>query len=228
MSPSLTPVELRKIALGEAVTRYAQYLEMAGEFLHGRYGISKETAEDLRFGVCEDPFPAHKGMQGRLVIPYLDAYGGVYALKFRCIQHTSCKENGCVKYLAEPGHDGEPSLYNVQALLRDDETLWVTEGEMDAAVLWGELGVCAVGYPGASNWRGHFNRAIGPDWPRVVVVGDGDDAGRTAAKRVAKELRADTLMMPDGEDVSSYYKKHGADATRTLLGLDVLETEFPF
>ena len=199
---------------------------MAAEFLVKRYGISEETANELRFGYVQDPFPQHSGMVGRLCIPYLDAGGFPRALKFRCSELHSCKDAGCIKYLGEEG--SEPRLYNPGALLDDDaDTLYVTEGELDCAVLHQE-GLTAVAYPGTGNWRPHFTRAIGPDWQRIVVVADGDDAGRGAAKKVAKELRGDVIECPQGHDISSLYAKGGRRGLVELLGLDEPEADDPF
>jgi DNA primase len=94
---------------------------------------------------------------------------------------------------------------------------------MDAIVLAGEMGLCAVGYPGTNNWRAEFTRAIGPDWPRIVVVCDGDEPGRMAGKKVAKELHAETVILPDGHDVSSIYVSKGKRGLAAVLGLDEMD-----
>lgn len=189
---------------------------MAGPFLHESYGISRETANAFRLGVVEDAFPRHQGMHGRLCIPYITADGGIPALKFRAMDGSQ------PKYLGDEG--AEPRLFNVKALLSDADTLWVTEGEMDCIVLAGELGLCSAGYPGTNNWRSEFTRAIGPDWPRIVVLADGDEPGRLAAKKVAKELHAEIIVLPDGEDVSSLYVKRGKRGLAAVLGLDEVDS----
>lgn len=212
---------LRSQFLEEAVTRYAQYVELALPFVEPRYGLTIDTLNEFRMGVVCDPFPAHAGMHMRFVIPYLDASGSPRALKFRCLQHEDCKLANCVKYLGE--ESTEPRLYNVRALVDDAaETLYVTEGELDCAVLT-QIGLTAVAYPGTGSWRPEFTRAIGPDWNRIVVVADGDDAGEAAAKKVAKLVRGEVISMPAGHDVSSLYVKGGIGALADVLGLD-LET----
>lgn len=209
----------------ESVARYEQYVEMAGPFLLANYGISKETAVAFRLGVVEDAFPQHRNMLGRLCMPYLDAGGTPRALKFRCLRCGSCE--GHPKYLGDEG--AEPRLWNVSALLDDEATtLYVTEGEMDCIVLVGELGLAAVGYPGTNNWRPEFTRAIGPDWDRIVVLADGDEPGRLAAKKVAKALHAEVLVLPDGEDVSSLHVKRGKRGLAQILGLELDDDTPPF
>jgi hypothetical protein len=208
----------RQKLLEEAVLRYSQYVELAAGFLVARYGLTEETASDFKLGVVEDPLPMHSGYAGRLCLPYLDAGGTPRALKFRCLHDYDCKPEGCVKYLCTEA--SEPRLFNVRSLCNDQATtLYVTEGEFDTIVLT-QLGLTAVGYPGTGNWKSIFTRAISPhDWDRVVVLADGDEAGRAAAKKVAKELRAEVILMPPGEDVASTYVKRGRDGLLEVLGL---------
>lgn len=184
----------------EAVSRYEQYIEIAADLLVGRYGLTEETAVEFRLGVVADPYPPHSGYAGRLCLPYLDATGAPRALKFRCL-HEGQHPEGCVKYLCTEA--SEPRLFNVRSLCDNEaQTLYVTEGEFDCMVLT-QLGLTAVGYPGAGTWKSVFTRAIGPDYDRIIVVADGDDTGRAAAKKVAKELRGEVLLLSDGEDASS-------------------------
>lgn len=199
--------------LESATSAYEKHLDKAGPYLTRR-GISRELAVQFRLGVAVDPFPEHDHWRNRLVIPYLTVNGPL-ALKARCIESHDCKETGHGKYFAE--NDAPPLLYNAPDLLKDEDTLYVCEGELDALVLSGGLGLAAVAYPGTAAWRAYFNRAIGPDWARIVVIADGDDPGRDAARSVAKHLRARVCRLPDGEDSSSLYVKEGADALRARL-----------
>ena len=216
---------LRSQFLEEAVTRYQQYVEVALPFVGPHYGLKIETLNEFRMGVVCDPFPAHAGMHMRFVIPYLDASGSPRALKFRCL---SC-EDGCSghpKYLGE--ESSTPRLFNVRALVDDNaETLYVTEGEFDCAVLT-QIGLTAIAYPGTGSWRPEFTRAIGPDWNRIVVVADGDDAGEAAAKKVAKLLRGEVIACPTGQDISSLHVSGGEGTVRELLGLEPLDEFVPW
>lgn len=208
----------------DAVLRYTQHVEIAYPWLAENWGVTEETARDARLGVCLDPLPRHNAWAGRLIIPYLRG-GRPYQLKARCIQNhdggLSCKEVGHPKYLAEG--DMEPSLYNVDALLTEDgELLVIGEGEGDAIVLVYEMRLAAVGYPGAGAWRPHFTRAVGPDWPDVIVVADGDDAGRKAAVKISREILGSRVaVMPPGEDVASVYAARGETGLCALLGIEV-------
>lgn len=183
-------------------------IDAAGPYLTGR-GITKQMAVAGRLGVSSDR---------RLVIPYLTMTGPI-TYKLRCIQEHECKEFGHPKYVAQD--DVPPLLYGTHNLMRDEDVLVVTEGELDALV-WSEgLGVPAVAYPGVKNWRDTFARAIGPDWRHIAVVADGDAPGRDAARTVARKLRGRVLKLPDGEDTSSLLVKEGPEGLRARLARSV-------
>lgn len=207
--------------LATAVSEYERHLDLAVPYLNLR-GITVDVAHRFRLGVVSgDVPPEHEDFRGRLVVPYL-APAGPVAIKARCIRHDDCGSVGCVKYLGES--DVPPLLYNVMDLNRDDSVLYIAEGELDALILSGELGLPAVGYPGTANWRGYMTRAIGPDWPKVVVVADGDEPGRKAAKEVARKFRGRVVKLPDGHDCTSFFVEFGADALLNLLGVECPST----
>lgn len=167
-------------------------------------GIQKEAAQRFRLG--RDP------ETGRLTIPYLTP-AGPWAIKTRCIQHDNCKEHGCHKYVYDAG--AVPTLFNVAAL--DAERVIVVEGELDA-VIAEQYGVPAVAYPGASTWQSNsFWRWCFDSCVEVVVVADGDDAGRNAGRVVAGSLRdavddVRLVVLPDGHDTSSFIGAQGVGA----------------
>lgn len=210
--------------MAEAVLRYSSYLDLAAPYLVSR-GITQETAIEFRLGYVADPFPAHRLWEGRICLPYSAADGSVSNIKARCVEAHDCSDLKHPKYMGESNID--PALYNVTALLSNDEVLYVTEGEMDCIILH-QMGLAAVGYAGTNSWRTVFNRAIGPDWDRIVVVADGDTPGREAAKRVAKELSAEVLDLPDGEDVGSLYVRHGEQFLRQYMGITNDAETVPF
>lgn len=207
---------MRKQSLGKAATKYAENLHLASSYLAGR-GVSEATAVALRLGVVEDPEPGHELVVGRLAIPYLTR-SGVVDIKFRCMVHEDCKNEGCVKYLAIPGLEGS-RLYNVGAFFEDSPYIALTEGEFDAAVLHYEVGIPAVGCPGVQRWEDHFARCF-TGYETVFVFADGDTAGRDFAKRVATELLQTTVVnLPTGEDVNSVFLTEGPEGLRRRSGL---------
>lgn len=175
-------------------------------------GFTQGAAQAARYGVVRRPLAGHEGFAGRLAIPYLTP-NGVVNLRFRCLKDHDCKTEGCPKYLGIEGMD--TNLYGVSDLRRDSPFICITEGEIDRDTLSLLCGMPAVGVPGVENWKDHFGRCL-EDYPRVLVFADGDKAGRKFSSFLAREVRATPIRLPDGEDVNSYYLKHGSEALRAL------------
>jgi hypothetical protein len=106
--------------------------------------------------------------------------------------------------------------------------LWLCEGEPDAVRAW-SLGLAAVGVPGAGNWRTEWAPRFTAR--RVVVCFDGDEAGRSGARRAAQDLAnagIDARIVDlhpstsDGSDLTEFVAAAATDAgrmaqARTLL-----------
>jgi len=186
--------------------RYAQSLDLAGEFLQAR-GINRAAAVTSLLGVvtAEGAAPEHEAYVGRLSIPYLTP-AGVTQLRFRSLAGQE------PKYLGVPGQS--PTMFQVEALSAPGDTIVITEGELDALVMYRECGIPAVGIPGAQVYQEHWWRAFG-DFPRVVVMTDGDQAGKELAGKLAGSVRQSKVVhLPDGMDVNDYFVAYGVDAIR--------------
>lgn len=183
----------------------------AEAYLTGR-GITLEVAAGYALGVVVDPILGHEQYVGRLAIPYLTNSGPVN-MKFRCLKHHDCHREGCAKYLSWQGLD--TNLYNVQVYARAGDVLVVTEGELDALTL-DMIGIPAMGVPGSSNWKPHWNR-IFDDFSTIYVFSDGDAAGQKFAKKAQVECNAINIKMPDGEDVNSTYLREGAEYLKNRI-----------
>lgn len=205
----LTPLTRTQMAaLEAAVASYEQNLQVAGDYLAGR-GFTPDVAKMFRLGVVVEPAQGHDAYVGRLSIPYLTP-AGVVDIRFRAL--TS---DATVKYLGRPG--ASPTLFNVGALRRADETIVLCEGELDAVTMDALVGVPAVGVPGVNNWQEYWARLF-PDYAQVVVPVDGDDAGHGFGLRIAKQLpNAVIVRLPDGQDVNSLYTSGGPAAVKGLL-----------
>lgn len=202
--------------MNEAVRVYEEAVEGAAAYLVQR--LPRDSWNSHRLGFVAAPIlPSHP--QGRLVIPYLTR-AGVVEIKFRCIACTVGEKcDGHPKYLYASG--GEQRLYNVNALFDPSPVIAVTEGEIDAITVQEATGIPCVGYPGASTWRPWFSRCFS-GYERVLVVADGDEAGRSAAKGVCKEIlkhaaSAVVVQLPDGMDSNDYARAHGRDRLKELL-----------
>ena len=93
--------------------------------------------------------------------------------------------------------------------------MFLTEGEIDCITL-NQLGVPAVGVPGAKNWKPHY-RLLMEDYDRVVVLCDGDQAGREFGREVAERVDGVELVhLPDGEDVNSLWVNRAEDLLKVV------------
>ncbi|MEW1672038.1 toprim domain-containing protein [Streptomyces noursei] len=218
-------------------------LVAAGKRYNGQYAGSRAEryvqhrglgplASRLKLGYVSAPAIGHDQYRGRLAIPYLRPAGGAAAvatIRFRCIADACVKaqdgaylaphreqHEGHGKYLGLPGHP--PGLYNTSALLTSQPYIALNEGEFDAAAVEG-AGVPAVGTPGVSSWRDHFDPAF-VGFEVVFVLGDGDDAGRGFAAKMCERLpNAKAIDLGDGYDAARFIHEFGSEKFRERLGL---------
>jgi DNA primase len=178
-----------------------QGLEEVLPYLLGR-GIEAQTARTFRLGAGSDEYA------GRLAIPYIAADGTVVDIRYRALVPDQSP-----RYMSMPG--SKTHLYSVGSLLADGDTLFLTEGEIDCMTLC-QLGVPAVGVPGAKNWKAHY-RLLMEDYDRIIVLCDGDQAGREFGREVAERVDGVELVhLPDGEDVNSLWVNRPEDLLRTV------------
>lgn len=200
--------------LGELAERYhASLTKEVRSYLESR-GLDEETVNGSRLGLVADPDPAHVQYEERLAIPFITPTGVVY-MRFRCLREHDCKDLAHGKYEGAKGL--ETHIYNVPALHAADTTIAITEGELDALVAT-SAGLPAVGVPGAHNWKPFYSRLF-DDFERVLILGDGDSAGREfTGKLMGTVPNAIPCPMPKDEDVSSFVVKNGADAFLEFIG----------
>jgi len=164
--------------------------------------------------------------RGWLTIPYLTPTG-VIAIKVRRIEDNT--ERPAPKYVQLEGEGSH--LYNVRDLQKPSPFIVIAEGEIDAATVSGMAGVPCVAVPGVANAKDEDSgkvkwsdpsvmRRIFEDYNFVIVLFDGDDAGRKAADRIKKAIpRAQIVAMPEGMDANSIFLRDGAEGLRKLLGV---------
>jgi len=183
-------------------------------YLVGR-GLDEATVRENRLGRVSTALNGHGYLQNRLVIPYIGPKGNIYNLRFRCMDHVDCKAEGCnSKYMSLAGFPSR--VFGVRALVSADDSIHVTEGELDAVTL-GACGLSAVGLPGVENMPGHFSRMLA-GFSTITLWADGDQAGRDFAGDVTKAIpNASVVFMPDKEDVNSVFVAHGKAGILALL-----------
>lgn len=217
MLDSLTLSAGARQTLTAASGRYYQHLDLAGPYLESR-GISERAARLSRLGVVSDPIPGHERFEGMLCLPYVTP-AGVVAMKFRALDPERTP-----KYDAPVGQ--HVRLFNVMALHSDSGVIAICEGELDAIVMTHEVGIPAVGIPGASNMQDHWVRCFS-DFETVLVIADHDIAkegkeppGQRHAQKVAKKIDgARVVLPPPGLDLSDWYMAEGPEAVRKSCGV---------
>lgn len=168
--------------LEEAVCKYEAGMTVeAAQYLLGR-GLSQETVRTHRLGVVVDPMPGHEAFRGMLAIPYL-LDGNPVGLRFRCFT-CSGEHHGHGKYMQPSGT--RLGVYGVDSIHDAAHVLHVTEGEFDRLILV-QAGMPAVGFPGASTFRGHHGRMLA-GFNRIWVWGDPDGAGAEFIQKVTNRL----------------------------------------
>ncbi len=195
--------------LEKATESYAQNLQEIVPYLQSR-GITEQTATMFRLGFVREPEMGHEPYVGKLAIPYLTPTG-VIDIRFRSLNSDSGP-----KYMSRPG--ATTHIYNITALSNDSDVLAICEGELDTVVAT-QAGFSAVGLPGANNWKSFYNRVLA-DWSKVILLCDGDNAGREMAKHLSRELdNVFPVFMPEGQDVNDVYLAEGADGLRKRAGI---------
>jgi len=196
--------------LEAATLQFLSHVDEAADWLEGR-GIDLAYARSRGLGVVPEDAPQQlRKYHGRLAIPYLTDAGPVN-ITFRCLQSHDCKVVGFHgKYEKMKGWG--TNLYGVQSLRAADDWIAVAEGEMDALTL-GQLGIPAIGVPGAKNWQPHWSNVF-EDFSKVYVFSDGDTAGEEMWETFSNELKTAAIQvaMPRGEDVNSVFLKQGPQA----------------
>lgn len=164
-------------SLEEAISAYEAAMTVeAAAYLLDR-GLSEETVRTRRLGVVGDPMPGHEAARGYIAIPYM-LKGQPLAIRFRNLFGEG------PKYLQPSG--SRIGVYNVDAIHNADHVIHVTEGEFDAMVLE-QAGLHAIGFPGASTFRGYHGRMLA-GFNRVWVWGDPDAAGAEFVQKLINRL----------------------------------------
>lgn len=222
-----TPLPQKRGATGpalaliiEAAKRYHAMLfreegDRARAYLQER-GFTAEMAEEQMLGVVEDPYPGHEAYVGRLAIPYITT-SGVVDIRFRCLKDHNCKDHGCPKYLGLPG--SPTRMYDARRVMDPGNVIAVCEGELDACVMTHVVGIPAVAVPGVQNWKAHYSLVLS-GFDLVLVLGDGDEAGRKFSRSVAPLTdNGVEIPMPNGHDVNSLVLEQGPESVRSICNL---------
>lgn len=197
----------------------------AASYLSAR-GISPELAAKYHLGVVDGSSADHLDYQGMICLPYQTKLGGVVSLKFRQA-HNCTDECRHAKYISPY----PTRLYNTLAFERADELgyIGISEGEFDAQILDGILGIPTVAVPGVDVWRNHA------EWPslfagyKVLFFPDADEdrtgpdgkvrnPGRDLADKIKHDLPETSIVPLPGADANDAYLAQGAESLRRIIG----------
>jgi len=197
--------------LEEATSRYEADMTVEGaRYLLAR-GLTRETVRTNRLGVVADPMPGHENHRGKIVIPSMLA-GQPLRLRFHCF--NSHEHVGHGKYMQMLGES--LMVYGVDAIHSAGHTLHVAEGEFDAMILT-QSGLPAIGFPGASSFRGHHGRMLA-GFNRIWVWGDPDAAGAEFVQKVTNRLpRSGRGVRLRTGDVTDTFLAGGVEALHGLV-----------
>ena len=166
---ALQPITDSKLStLKEAVRRYHSAAFLAEEWFDAR-GVSEESRNTFRLGLCEDPIPGHEQYEGMICIPYLDSIGRVLKVRFRRLSGDG------PKYM-DLSHE-HSRMFNTKAILNADREIHVTEGECltgDAEVLTPEGWVRFDAYAGQDVMQYNPDGTLSLVTPEAFVVNDYD------------------------------------------------------
>lgn len=191
--PSVNTKNILELSTKEYET---QLPESPGEQSLLARGISRETQNHFRLGYVESPLTGDSSYRSRITIPYL-TITGVVAIRYKASTTESRS-----KVLSSPGDSGRP--YNVAAL-SGVGPIFICEGEPDTWTAW-QLGMNALGFPGAEAWRSTYSRML--RFHQLRVFAHGDTAGRKFAEEVARDCAGTQIIdLPDKQDVNSLYQQ---------------------
>lgn len=220
----------KSIIIREAVEFYKTNLfkqesQKALDYLHSR-GLTDETINKHRLGYASGGLKEHllakkftedqlhkaaiiggKGgdiLTNHIVIPYFVA-GNAITFRGRALS-----PDAPTKYVTLKGH--KAYLYNSDTVWEKKNELAITEGEFDAIMLQ-QLGIPAVGVPGASSWQDNWDTYVEPAMvSRLYVCMDNDDVGKKSASKLAARFngRAKVIELPIlNGDINEWILKGG-------------------
>lgn len=211
------PSSSERKSLVDRVLKYNEQLKSPDgapllEYLMEERHFSLETIDRFLLGAVVNPAVLDEDAKGMISIPYTTPNGPV-ALRFR---RPPQREQG-PKYW-QPANS-VLTIFNTPAFFESEDTIAITEGEMDCITLV-QAGIPAVGIPGASAWKDHYELLF-EGYSSVLICADNDDqgAGRKFAAKIAQKVPGPkVILMPPDHDVNSYFAEFGREALRDHLG----------
>ena len=210
------------LTLDEEAEEYHQQLldHQAGLDWHHQRGINLTTIREHRLGWITEPLSKQaEWAVDRPVIPYLTPRAGCVELKARTGRKPGPKY---LKLGSEFPLPTKMRLYNALHAMPSPRTgqVLVVEGEYDTLIAL-QAGYRACGIAGVQGWNRTWEHLFQDS--EVVVVCDGDQAGREAAEKLVGMLEQRTIKcraasLPEGSDLTDLWLDGGKDRVRKVVG----------
>jgi DNA primase len=170
-------------------------------------GIKTETAQ--RFGIGF--FPGRGSMSGRVVVPIHNVEGELVAYSGRSIDGTE------PKYKLPAGFQKSKELFNFHRAAGEDEKLVIlVEGFFDTMALHQAGFTNTVALMGCQLSSAQ-EQLLTSRFNDVIILLDGDEAGRTAAREIAARLVTQLFVRVVDLKTGEQPDRMTADALRELL-----------
>lgn len=185
-------------------------------------GCQELSGAYLDFEVGQSPVQTPKewqAMRNRIVFPIRDEAGSLVGFAARRLNDT---DTTAPKYINSSAHDGYRKgetlygLHRAQAALQKTGVLFLTEGYKDTIAMHAAGFTNTVALSGTALTPAHI-ALIKTRAQRVYLLLDGDEAGRTAARKAFSQLMAarietENIALSEGEDPDSLFRKWGRKA----------------
>ncbi|MDR3049604.1 MAG: DNA primase [Elusimicrobiota bacterium] len=160
-------------------------------------------------------------MSDRLVFPIFDASGRIVAFGGRTLSDQQPKYLNTPETAVYSKSSNLYGLYQTLPTIRKERKIIVLEGYMDVIIPW-QFGISgAVASLGTSFTKNHA-KLISRYADKVILLFDGDDAGRGAAQRAFEILIEDSIEcaaseLPENVDADEYLNENGKEKFLQLI-----------
>ena len=164
------------------------------------------------YGIGEGKYPYDKNSKLCCIFPFVDSKGDIQMLKWR-----DPDDKSYIRTTAK----SRKILFGIPAVPENQQTMYITEGELDAMTMF-DMGYPAVSVPfGAkvanadndpnAEWIEHDYDTWIASHTNIVFASDSDEVGRQATESIARRLGRDKcqiIIWPDGiKDANEYISK---------------------
>ena len=214
---ALTPATVAEFGLGYAPESW----DALGRFL-AAWDIKEDMAVQAGLLVPRDKGKGcYDRFRNRLMFPISDISGNIISFGGRTLGQDQAKYLNGPETLVFQKSNNLYNLNRAKTSVREKGRIVLVEGYFDVITLAAN-GIGEVVAPMGTALTGQQIKLLSQQAPEIILVFDGDDAGRQAATRGLKlfleaELSPKVLWLPDGEDPDSLVRAQGVEALQARL-----------